>query len=36
MKDIFFLLADVWMIFVGYFFGWKFIRRYGNYLLGLE
>ncbi|MFI5564385.1 transporter [Amycolatopsis japonica] len=36
MKDIFFLLADVWMIFVGYFFGWRFIRRYGNYLLGLE
>ncbi|MBN9744118.1 transporter [Amycolatopsis sp. A1MSW2902] len=36
MKDILFLLADVWMIFVGYFFGWKFIRRYGNYLLGLE
>ncbi|QWF84808.1 transporter [Amycolatopsis sp. CA-230715] len=36
MKDVLFLLADVWMIFVGYFFGWKFIRRYGNYLLGLE
>ncbi|WP_409182392.1 transporter [Amycolatopsis sp. VS8301801F10] len=36
MKDVLFLLADVWMIFCGYFFGWKFIRRYGNYLLGLE
>ncbi|MFD5248221.1 transporter [Amycolatopsis sp. NPDC058340] len=36
MKDALFLLADVWMIFAGYFFGWKFIRRYGNYLLGLE
>ncbi|MEV4143575.1 transporter [Amycolatopsis sp. NPDC049691] len=36
MKDVFFLLADVWMIFVGYFLGWRFIRRYGNYLLGLE
>ena len=36
MKDVLFVLADLWMIFVGYYFGWKFIRRYGNYLLGLE
>ncbi|MFK0184967.1 transporter [Streptomyces rubiginosohelvolus] len=36
MKDMLFLLADLWMIFAGYFYGWKFIRRYGNYLLGLE
>jgi hypothetical protein len=36
MKDIAFLLADAWMIFVGYYYGWRFIRRYGNYLLGLE
>ncbi|PSR66896.1 transporter [Nocardia sp. MDA0666] len=36
MKDVLFLLADVWMIVVGYLFGWKLIRRYGNYLLGLE
>jgi hypothetical protein len=36
MKDIAFLLADVWMIFVGYFYGWRFIRRYGNHLLGIE
>ncbi|MET7510785.1 transporter [Streptomyces albidoflavus] len=36
MKDVLFLLADLWMIFAGYFCGWLFIRRYGNYLLGLE
>ncbi|WP_031068169.1 hypothetical protein [Streptomyces sp. NRRL WC-3742] len=36
MKEALFLLADLWMIFSGYFYGWKFIRRYGNYLLGLE
>ncbi|MER7910880.1 transporter [Streptomyces sp. NPDC096068] len=36
MREILFLLADLWMIFAGYFYGWKFIRRYGNYLLGLE
>lgn len=36
MKDILFLTADLWMIFAGYYFGVKFIRTYGNYLLGLE
>jgi hypothetical protein len=36
VKDMAFLLADIWMIFVGYFYGWLFIRKYGNYLLGLE
>ncbi|ROR45798.1 transporter [Kitasatospora cineracea] len=36
MKVALFLLADLWMIFAGYFYGWTFIRRYGNYLLGLE
>lgn len=36
MKDMAFLLADLWMIFAGLFFGWRFIRRHGNYLLGLE
>ncbi|MEU7699104.1 transporter [Streptomyces sp. NPDC039028] len=36
MREALFLLADLWMIFVGYFYGWKLIRRYGNYLLGLE
>ncbi|MFF5438553.1 transporter [Streptomyces achromogenes] len=36
MKEALFLLADLWMIFAGYFYGWRFIRRYGNYLLGLE
>lgn len=36
MKELLFILADLWMIFACYFFGWKFIRRYDNYLLGLE
>ncbi|MGH3859608.1 transporter [Actinokineospora sp.] len=36
MKDLLFMLADLWMIFAGFYFGWKFIRRYNNYLLGLE
>jgi hypothetical protein len=36
MKDVVFLLADAWMIFVGYFYGWRLIRRYGNHLLGIE
>ncbi|MBW1595588.1 transporter [Streptomyces sp. JJ38] len=36
LRELFFLLADVWMIAAGFTFGWKFIRNYGNYLLGLE
>lgn len=36
MKELLFLLADLWMIVVGFTYGWKFIRHYGNYLLGLE
>jgi hypothetical protein len=36
MKDLIFLLGDLWLIFAGYYFGWKFIRNYDNYLLGLE
>ncbi|TDT40066.1 hypothetical protein EV562_103438 [Streptomyces sp. BK208] len=36
MREALFLSADLWMIFVGYFYGWMFVRRYGNYLLGLE
>ncbi|MFF5787345.1 transporter [Streptomyces sp. NPDC012693] len=36
LRELLFLLADVWMIAVGFTFGWKFIRNYGNYLLGLE
>ncbi|AGM07312.1 hypothetical protein [Amycolatopsis keratiniphila] len=36
MKDLLFMLADLWMIFAGFCFGWKFIRHYKNYLLGLE
>lgn len=30
------MLADLWMIVVGFYFGWKLIRLYRNYLLGLE
>lgn len=36
MKDLVFLTAAAWLAVVGYYFGWKFIRNYGNYLLGLE
>ncbi|KZB79550.1 hypothetical protein [Amycolatopsis regifaucium] len=36
MKEMLFMLADLWMIFAGFCFGWKFIRHYKNYLLGLE
>lgn len=36
VKDMLFLLADLWMIFAGFVFGWKFIRNHSNYLLGLE
>lgn len=36
MKELLFLLADLCMIVVGFTYGWKFIRRYHNYLLGLE
>jgi hypothetical protein len=36
MKDLPFLLSDLFMIAACFTFGWKFIRRYGNYLLGLE
>lgn len=36
MKDLLFLIADLFMIVVGFRYGWRFIRRYGNYLLGLE
>lgn len=31
-----FLIADLWMIYAGFTCGWKFIRNYDNYLLGLE
>ena len=31
-----FVLADLLMIFGGFTYGWKFIRNYRNYLLGLE
>ncbi|MGI5467135.1 transporter [Streptomyces sp. CA-132043] len=36
MKELLFALADLWLIFAGFFYGWKFLRRYRNYLLGLE
>lgn len=36
MKDMLFLLADLWMIFAGFYCGWQFIKNYRNYLLGLE
>ncbi|MCR4512657.1 hypothetical protein [Aeromicrobium sp. 50.2.37] len=36
MKVVLFLLADVWMIGVGFVYGLRFLRTYGNHLLGLE
>lgn len=36
MKDVLFVLADLWMVFAGFYCGWKFLCVYGNYLLGLE
>jgi hypothetical protein len=36
MKDILFMLADLLMIAGGLYCGWKFLRDYGNWLLGLE
>lgn len=36
MKELLFILADLWMVFACYTFGWLFIRRYENWLLGLE
>ena len=36
MIETLFLVADLWLIFVGFFYGWRFIRRYKNYFLGLE
>ncbi|WP_063009264.1 hypothetical protein [Nocardia nova] len=36
MKELLFFVADLWMIVVGYRYGWRFVRRYRNYLLGLE
>lgn len=36
MIEEIFIVADLWMIFVGYFYGWRFIRRYHNHLLGIE
>jgi hypothetical protein len=36
VKELLFLLADLWMIYAGFRYGWRFLRRYRNYLLGLE
>ncbi|MGW4534565.1 transporter [Nocardia sp. NPDC004340] len=36
IKNSLLLLADLWMVAAGFTFGWKFIRNYQNYLLGLE
>lgn len=36
MKDLLSMLADLWMVFAGFYCGSKLLRRYGNYLLGLE
>ncbi|MFF8375813.1 transporter [Streptomyces sp. NPDC015661] len=36
MKEVIFILADLWMVFAGFFCGWRFLRQYGNHLLGLE
>lgn len=36
MKDYIFLVADLWLIAVGFVVGWRFIRTYSNYLIGIE
>jgi len=36
MKVLLFIAADLWMIYAGLRYGWKFLAEYRNYLLGLE
>lgn len=36
MRELAFLVADLWMVAVGLVCGWILLRRYRNYLLGLE
>jgi len=36
MKDLLFVAADLLMIGAGFYAGWRFLRDYDNYLLGLE
>lgn len=36
MKEIMFIIADLWMIVACLYYGWQCIRQYRNYLLGLE
>lgn len=36
IRESLFMVADIWMIAVGFIYGVKFIRHYRNYLLGIE
>ena len=36
MIEALFIVADLWLIVVGFVFGWKFIRKYRNWFLGIE
>ncbi len=36
ITEVLFAVADIWMIAVGFTYGIKFIRKYKNYLLGIE
>ncbi|MGO4587701.1 hypothetical protein [Paenarthrobacter sp. 2TAF44] len=36
ITELFFAVADIWMVAVGFTYGIKFIRNYKNYLLGIE
>ncbi|WJR33732.1 transporter [Mycobacteroides immunogenum] len=36
IRGALFALADLFMVYAGFTYGWKFIRNYKNYLLGLE
>lgn len=36
IRGALFALADLFMMYAGFTYGWKFIRNYRNYLLGLE
>ncbi|MGO4678391.1 hypothetical protein [Microbacterium sp. 2MCAF23] len=36
MIETLFIVADAWLMFVCLVYGWKFIRRHHNYLLGIE
>jgi hypothetical protein len=36
MRELLFLVADLWMVAVGFVFGWRLVRKHRNYLLGIE